>query len=123
MPQVRQFEISMSIQLHDTVMGKRLIEHTLPRIGNALEKIAMGMEKPKEKEWYVVFATLFSEETNDQHFNRKGTIFRDGDEMTFDQTAMFETLKEAKEYYENRRNLKNCHSAGIARLVEGTDWV
>ena len=41
----------MSIQLHDTVMGKRLIEHTLPRIGNALEKIAKGMEKPKEKEW------------------------------------------------------------------------
>jgi len=100
----------MSIELHNTVMGKRLIEHTLPKIGNALEKIAEGMEKPKEKEWYVVFATLFSEETK---------VIK----TPFDQTAMFETLEDAKEYYENRRNLKNCHSAGIARLVEGTDWV
>tara|TARA_R110000751_G_scaffold180627_1_gene287039 strand:- start:36 stop:332 length:297 start_codon:yes stop_codon:yes gene_type:complete len=98
----------MSIELHETVMGRRLIEHTLPKIGNALEKIAKGMEKPKEKEWYVVFAALFDP---------------DKPGRTIDQTAMFETLKEAKEYYEPRRNLKNCHSAGIARLMEGTDWV
>ena len=104
----------MSIQLHETVMGRRLIEHTLPKIGRALEKIAKGMEKPKEKEWYVVFATLFDP---------------DKPGHTIDQTAMFEggivasALEDAKEYYENRRNLKNCHSAGIARLVEGTDWM
>ena len=103
----------MSIELHETVMGRRLIEHTLPKIGNALEKIAKGMEKPKEKEWYVVFATLF--DPDKPHMTMKSA--------TIDQTAMFETLKEAKEYYENRRNLKNCHSAGIARLVEGTDWM
>jgi hypothetical protein len=107
----------MSIQLHETVMGRRLIEHTLPKIGRALEKIAKGMEKPKEKEWYVVFATLF--DPDKPGHTKAGCAVS----LTIDQTAMFETLKEAEEYYENRRNLKNCHSAGIARLVEGTDWM
>ena len=31
----------MSIELHETVMGRRLIEHTLPKIGNALDVVAV----------------------------------------------------------------------------------
>ena len=103
----------MSIQLHETVMGRRLIEHTLPKIGNALEKIAKGMEKPKEKEWYeekewyVVFTA-----THD--------LFNEG--KTIDNTQMFESKEEAKAAYEKAMKLENLHSVGMARLMEGTDW-
>jgi hypothetical protein len=96
----------MSIQLHETVMGRRLIEHTLPKIGNALEKIAKGMEK-REKEWYVVFTA-----THD--------LFNEG--KTIDNTQMFESKEEAKVAYEKAMKLENLHSAGMARLMEGTDW-
>lgn len=32
-------------QLHETIMGKRLIEHTLPEIAEQLQKIAEALEK------------------------------------------------------------------------------
>jgi hypothetical protein len=32
-------------ELHETIMGRRLIEHTLPEIGRQLERIANVMEK------------------------------------------------------------------------------
>jgi len=98
----------MSIQLHETVMGKRLIEHTLPRIGNALERIAKAMERPKEKDWYVVFTT-----THD--------LFNEG--KTIDSTQMFESKEEARVAYKKAMELENLHSLGMARLMEGTDWV
>ena len=34
-------------ELHNTVMGKRLIEHTLPEIAKQLERIANKLEQPK----------------------------------------------------------------------------
>lgn len=33
-------------ELHNTVMGKKLIEHTLPEIARQLERIANALEKP-----------------------------------------------------------------------------
>lgn len=35
--------------LHETVMGRRLIEHTLPEIARQLERIANAMEKPADE--------------------------------------------------------------------------
>ena len=35
----------MSVQLHETVMGRRLIEHTLPKIARALERVADAMDR------------------------------------------------------------------------------
>ena len=34
-------------ELHKTIMGKKLIEHTLPEIARQLERIADQLEKPK----------------------------------------------------------------------------
>lgn len=34
-------------ELHNTVMGKKLIEYTLPEIARQLERIADSLEKPK----------------------------------------------------------------------------
>ena len=34
-------------ELHNTVMGKKLIEHTLPEIAKQLERIADALEKNK----------------------------------------------------------------------------
>lgn len=37
-------------ELHNTIMGKKLIEHTLPEIARQLERIADSLEKPKYSE-------------------------------------------------------------------------
>ena len=111
----------MSIELHNTVMGKRLIEHTLPKIGNALERIADAMDREYLRkggfevadqeatcEWFVVFTT-----THD--------LFNEG--KTIDNTQMFESKEEAKVAYEKAMKLENLHSVGMAKLVEGSNWV
>ena len=36
-------------ELHETLMGKKLIEHTLPDIGSQLKRIANAMENANEK--------------------------------------------------------------------------
>ncbi len=38
------------MQLHETIMGKRLIEHTLPEILNQLKRIANSLEKLEAKD-------------------------------------------------------------------------
>lgn len=35
----------MSLQLHETVMGRKLIEHTLPEIAEQLTRIADNLDK------------------------------------------------------------------------------
>lgn len=35
-------------ELHETLMGKKLIEHTLPEIGSQLKRIANAMENAAE---------------------------------------------------------------------------
>ena len=35
-------------QLHETLMGRKLMEHTLPEIALQLERIANAMENPKD---------------------------------------------------------------------------
>ena len=37
-------------ELHNTVMGKRLIEHTLPEIARQLERIADALEQKKAED-------------------------------------------------------------------------
>lgn len=37
-------------QLHDTILGRRLLEHTLPEIARQLERIADALEKQKIRE-------------------------------------------------------------------------
>lgn len=38
------------MELHETIMGKRLIEHTLPEILNQLKRIANSLEKLEAKD-------------------------------------------------------------------------
>lgn len=38
------------MELHETIMGRRLIEHTLPEILNQLKRIANSLEKLEAKE-------------------------------------------------------------------------
>lgn len=42
-------------ELHETIMGRRLIEHTLPEIARQLERIADVLEKQKIKELMNLF--------------------------------------------------------------------
>lgn len=44
-----KFIKNMPAQLHETLMGKKLIEHTLPHIGSQLKRIANAMENANEK--------------------------------------------------------------------------
>lgn len=37
-------------ELHNTIMGKRLIEHTLPEIARQLERIADALEQKKAED-------------------------------------------------------------------------
>lgn len=37
-------------ELHETIMGRRLIEHTLPEIAEQLERIANALEKANQRE-------------------------------------------------------------------------
>lgn len=37
-------------QLHETIMGRKLIEHTLPEILNQLKRIANSLEKLEAKD-------------------------------------------------------------------------
>lgn len=37
-------------ELHNTIMGKRLIEHTLPEIVRQLERIADALEQKKKED-------------------------------------------------------------------------
>ena len=48
---VRTFkQIKVMIQLHETIMGRRLIEGTLPDIAEQLKRIADSLEKLLEKQ-------------------------------------------------------------------------
>ena len=38
------------MELHNTVMGRRLIEHTLPEIARQLERIADALEEANQRE-------------------------------------------------------------------------
>jgi len=40
------------VQLHETLMGRKLIEHTLPDIGDQLKRIADAMDK-KDTDWMI----------------------------------------------------------------------
>lgn len=50
-------------QLHETIMGRRLIEGTLPDIAKQLERIADALEKQKIRELIELFP-------NDQDLGR-----------------------------------------------------
>ena len=41
-------------ELHETIMGRRLIEHTLPEIAEQLERIANALEKANAREEQII---------------------------------------------------------------------
>ena len=51
-------------ELHETLMGRKLIEHTLPEIADQLKRIADALEKGKIKEFMDRFP-------NDQDLGQK----------------------------------------------------
>lgn len=51
-------------ELHETIMGRKLIEHTLPNIADQLKRIADALEKGKIKEFMDMFP-------NDQELGQK----------------------------------------------------
>lgn len=63
-------------ELHETVMGRRLIEHTLPEIARQLERIANSMEKNnteliKLKERYKTLSDLNPDPKSKHHLHLK----------------------------------------------------
>jgi hypothetical protein len=40
--------------LHETIMGRKLIEHTLPEIAEQLERIANALEKANAREEQII---------------------------------------------------------------------
>lgn len=55
-------------ELHNTVMGKRLIEHTLPEIARQLERIANVLE---EKNTPKSFKTFVDHYQDDKELGKK----------------------------------------------------
>lgn len=49
-------------ELHNTVMGKRLIEHTLPQIARQLERIADALESKSTSKSFKTFVDHYQDD-------------------------------------------------------------
>lgn len=63
-------------ELHETIMGRRLIEHTLPEIAKQLERVADALEnnnteRIRLKERYKTLSELDADPKSTHHINRK----------------------------------------------------
>ena len=100
------------MNLHETVMGKRLIEGTLPKIARALERIADATEK-QETGCYLVASHYFNnEEAMDEKASHK----------THDKWSVHDSLKEAQIEYKSVLEHPLIRSAAVTRIIDGTDW-
>ncbi len=54
------------VQLHETVMGRKLIEHDIPEIGGQLKRIADALEKKNMEEKAVDFLEQVEALTTDK---------------------------------------------------------
>lgn len=59
------------IEFHNTVMGRRLIEHTLPDIADQLKRIADALEKKQEDETFTDVSELIKTLPNDADLGEK----------------------------------------------------
>ena len=63
-------------ELHETMMGRRLIEHTLPEIAEQLKRVADALENNnveliRLKERYKTLSELDADPKSTHHINRK----------------------------------------------------
>jgi len=63
-------------ELHETIMGRRLIEHTLPEIAKQLERVANALEnnnveRVRLKERYKTLSELDADPSSTHQMNRK----------------------------------------------------
>jgi hypothetical protein len=60
-------------ELHNTLMGKKLIKHTLPEIARQLERIADALESKQQKPDQVIsaFRSYLNSGENDQDIIKK----------------------------------------------------
>lgn len=63
-------------ELHETIMGRRLIEHTLPEIAKQLERVANALEnnnveRVRLKERYKTLSELDADPKSTHQMNRK----------------------------------------------------
>jgi len=100
------------MELHETVMGKRLIERTLPKMTDALDRIANAMER-KETGCYIVAL---------HYYNNEEAMNEVDSERTHDKWVVHESLEEAQKEYEKVLKHPLIRSAAVTRIVEGTDW-
>lgn len=63
-------------ELHETLMGRKLIEHTLPNIADQLKRIADALEKPTVSENTVVLDLEYyiSDVNGDRVYNNQANI-------------------------------------------------
>lgn len=66
-------------ELHETIMGRRLIEHTLPEIAKQLERVANALENNnielvRLKERYKTLSELDADPKSTHRMNRKVLI-------------------------------------------------
>jgi hypothetical protein len=52
-------------QLHETLMGKKLIEHTLPEIARQLERIADNLESKQPQQLISAFHSFINSGADD----------------------------------------------------------
>jgi hypothetical protein len=57
-------------ELHETLMGRKLIEHTLPDIAHQLERIAVALES-KEVRTENALTNLINQFPNDQELGKQ----------------------------------------------------
>ena len=58
-------------ELHNTVMGKRLIEHTLPEIAVQLKRIADALENKQPAQIELAFKTFVNHYPNDTELGKE----------------------------------------------------
>jgi hypothetical protein len=58
-------------QLHETLMGRKLIEHTLPEIGDQLKRIADALEKQSAERSTIEIAVCYyiNDETGEKVYD------------------------------------------------------
>ncbi len=71
-------------ELHETIMGRKLIEHTLPNIAEQLERIADAMEKKTTSNTIEVSVCYYINEENGKKVYDIEHMYKEFEQKIFD---------------------------------------
>jgi len=71
-------------ELHETIMGRKLIEHTLPNIGEQLERIADALEKNAASQTITVTVCYYINEEDGKKIYDIEHMYKEFEQKIFD---------------------------------------